>query len=270
MLILPIVNHGKVFNVQISLKNARKTNVKTRFNGINESEVIVNGKKFSDSSFNNDQIVDFIRFNSLNTPRNYQITTREGQDSNLYDSYEVGLPPSKVNDSLDSLYLSAVTDMRKEVPNKINKGYYVSLDKLGFNEYLTDDKIDKLKSIVATVRNTESWPVLFEQAGITDITSTINFLNVFDCTVVPGSTIDENYLKGLLDNFEKIHSRDFKQLNRYYNIAKGNHNVYKKLSQVHYTLHNEPYRLIQSQKQKAKTYKKTMNHNYKNNVGNDK
>ena len=148
--------------------------------------------------------------------------------------------------------------------DKNRKGYYVSLDQLGFNEYLTDDKIDKLKSIVASVRNTESWPVLFEQAGITDVISTIGFLNQFDCTVVPGSTIDENYLKGLLDSFEKIHSRDYKQLNRYYNIAKDNHNVYKKLSRVYSSMYNEPYRLIQSQKQKAKTYKKTKNYNHNN------
>ena len=264
MLILPIVNQGKVFNVQISLKNARKVQSKTRFQDAKESEVIVNGKKFSDSSFNNDQVVDFIRFNSLNTPRNYLVTTRNFQDQEYYDLYEVGLPPSKVNDSLDSLYLNAITDMRKEVPNKNRKGYYVSLDQLGFNEYLTDDKIDKLKSIVASVRNTESWPVLFEQAGITDVISTIGFLNQFDCTVVPGSTIEENYLKGLLDSFEKIHSRDYKQLNRYYNIAKDNHNVYKKLSRVYSSMYNEPYRLIQSQKQKAKTYKKTKNYNHNN------
>ena len=125
MLILPIVNQGKVFNVQISLKNARKVQSKTRFQDAKESEVIVNGKKFSDSSFNNDQVVDFIRFNSLNTPRNYLVTTRNFQDQEYYDLYEVGLPPSKVNDSLDSLYLNAITDMRKEVPNKNRKGYYV-------------------------------------------------------------------------------------------------------------------------------------------------
>ena len=149
--------------------------------------------------------------------------------------------------------------MRKEIPNKINNGHYISLSRIGFDEFLTDEKIEKLKSIVTSVRNTESWPVLFEQAGITDIVSTIDFLNYFDCTVVPGSTIDEKYLTGLLDNFEKIHSRDFKNLNKYYSIAKDNHNVYRKLSNVYKTIHDEPYRLIQSEKQRAKTYKKTRN-----------
>ena len=262
MLILPIVNNGKVFNVQVSLRNAKKTQKNTTLEAIKESEVIVNGKKFSDSSFNDDQIVDFIRYNSLNVARDYMVTTRDRQDSKYYDVYEVAMPPSKVNNNLDNLYLKAITDMRKEIPDSRNNGKYISLDRLGFNEYLTDEKLDRMKSIVTSVSNTESWPILFEQAGVADMASTINFLNIFDCTVVPGTTIDENYLTGLLDDFEKIHSRDFKSLNNYYNIAKGNREVYKKLSKVYTTLYKEPYRLIQSEKQRAKTYTKTMNHNY--------
>ena len=87
---------------------------------------------------------------------------------------------------------------------------------------------------------------------IADLVDTIDFLNIFDCTVVPASTINEEILTSILESFSKIKSRDFKGLNRYYNMAKENTNVYKKIVNVNKFLYNQPYRLIQSVKQREK------------------
>ena len=255
MVVLPIINRGKIFNVEIKLKDAKKIRKGIKYTNVSESEVLVNGKTLSDSKvYNEDTCLDFIRFNFLHTNYNnsYLVTTRNSNDSSFYDVYEIKKPPKYVNDALDRLYNKVLINMRKEVPDKKNNGYYVSLDDLGFNKYLTDDKIEQLKSIVTSVSNTDNWPILFKQAGIADLADTIDFLNVFDCTVVPSSTIYEDVLVGLIESFSKVKTRDFKGLNRYYNMAKENTNVYKKIVNVNKFLYNQPYRLIQSVKQREK------------------
>ena len=105
MLILPIVNKNRVLNVQVKLKGTEKIRSAIKFPGAPESDVIVNGKKLSESgAFNSREknaTINFIRNNSILYPRNYLVTTRMVADSDVYDVYEVGQPPRKVNDSLD-------------------------------------------------------------------------------------------------------------------------------------------------------------------------
>ena len=255
MVILPIINKGKIFNVEIKLKDAKKIITGIKYKDVSESEVLVNGKVLSESKvYNEDTTLDFIRFNFLHSSYidTYLVTTKNGLDSSFYDVYEIKKPPKFVNSALDNLYNKVLINMRKEVPNKKNNGYYVSLDDLGFNKYLTSEKIEQLKSIVTSVSNTDNWPILFKQAGIADLVDTIDFLNIFDCTVVPASTINEEILTSILESFSKIKSRDFKGLNRYYNMAKDNTKVYKKIVNINKFLYNQPYRLIQSVKQREK------------------
>ena len=68
MVILPIINKGKIFNVEIKLKDAKKIRTGIKYKDVSESEVLVNGKVLSESKvYNEDTTLDFIRFNFLHS-----------------------------------------------------------------------------------------------------------------------------------------------------------------------------------------------------------
>ena len=254
MLILPIVNRNRVMNVEIRLRNARKIKTDVFYRDANESDIIVNREKFSNSTFKNSREenapTDFIRSKSILYPRNFLVTTKQRTDSKNYDVYEIEQPPRKVNDCLDKLYGKAITDLRKKIPGVKNRGRYVSFEKLGMSEYLTDEKIAKLQRIVKEERDQSKWPELFEREGIADIGNTLNFINNFECTVVSDTTIPESSMKDTLKSLEIINTRDYKNLNNYYKMAKRNADIYTKISYINKIMYDKPLTLIQSEKQK--------------------
>lgn len=264
MLILPIVNRNRVLNVEVKLKNAGKIRTGVRFADASESEVIVNGKRFSDSAYKDVRsdaaTLEFIRTNSMRFRRNYLITTREEARSSAYDVYEVEQPPKKINDALDNLYVSAITDMRKEIPG-IKRGRYLSFEKLGIGEHLTDEKIELLQDIVTNVRDAREWPLLFEKAGVLDIVDTLEFLKLFDCTVVEDTTVAEDTLQGMVESLRKLNTRESRNLASYYNMALSNRDIYAKLSTVNKIIYDKPLTLIQSKRQKQKQLVKSMGEN---------
>ncbi len=269
MLILPIVNKNRILNVQITLKNAEKIKTKVSYKDASESEIIVNGKKLSESIYNDSKDyvspINFIRYNTMHYKRNYLVTTRQERDSKLYDVYEVAPPPQKVNDELDDLYGRVLTDMRKEIPGT-NNGKYLSFEKAGIGKNLSDDKIMKLQRIVKQERDSSKWPELFEKAGISDLDKTIDFLKNFDCTVVTDTTIPEDSLNDTLKALEIVHTRDSKSLRNYYNIALTNREIYSKLSYINQIIYNKPLNLIQSRNQKQKQLIKHIEEVQLNNV----
>lgn len=254
MLILPIVNRNRVMNVEIRLRNARKIKTDVFYRDANESDIIVNREKFSNSTFRDSKEenapTDFIRSKSILYPRNFLVTTKQRTDSRNYDVYEISQPPRKVNDSLDKLYGKAITDLRKKIPGVKNRGRYISFEKLGMSEYLTDEKIAKLQRIVKEERDQSKWPELFEKEGIADIGSTLDFINNFECTVVSDTTIPEDSMKDTLKSLEIINTRDYKNLNNYYKMAKRNADIYTKISYINKIMYDKPLTLIQSEKQK--------------------
>ena len=254
MLILPIVNRNRVMNVEIRLRNARKIKTDVFYRDANESDIIVNREKFSNSTFRDSKEenapTDFIRSKSILYPRNFLVTTKQRTDSRNYDVYEISQPPRKVNDSLDKLYGKAITDLRKKIPGVKNRGRYVSFEKLGMSEYLTDEKIAKLQRIVKEERDQSKWPELFEKEGIADIGSTLDFINNFECTVVSDTTIPEDSMKDTLKSLEIINTRDYRNLNNYYKMAKRNADIYTKISYINKIMYDKPLTLIQSEKQK--------------------
>ena len=256
MLILPIVNRRRVLNVEIKLKNSEKVRTGVILENTGESEVVVNGKKFTDSSYNNSSnskygVVDFIRNASIRNKKDFFITTRENSDSNKYDVYAVSQPHRKINRELDELYESVVTDMRKEIPG-IKRGRYISLEKLGIDKHLTDEKIALLQEIVKEERDQSKWPVLFAKAGISDLPETLSFVDMFDCQVVSDTTIPEDTIIDTISSLEPLQTKDYRNLKNYYQMAKDNAAVYKKLSTINNSLHSKPYNLIQSKRQKEK------------------
>lgn len=254
MLILPIVNRNRVMNVELRLRNAHKIKCNFWSEDVQESDIIVNREKFSNSSYKDSKEenapTDFIRSKSILYPRDFLVTTKQKADSKKYDVYRVNQPPRKVHTSLDKLYGKAITDLRKEIPGVKNRGRYVSFEKLGMNEYLTDEKIAKLQRIVKEERDQSRWPELFEKEGISDIGNTVDFINNFECTVVSDTTIPESSMQDTLKSLEVINTRDYKNLNNYYKMAKRNADIYTKISYINKIMYDKPLTLIQSEKQK--------------------
>lgn len=259
MLILPIVNKNRVLNVQVTLKDASKIKRGVNYEDAKSSDIIVNGSKFSDSKLSESKdynsIVNFVRSNTMLYRRSYLITTNNEAGTSLYDVYEVAPPPRKVNDKLDNLYGRVLTDMRKELPGE-NKGKYLSLEKIGLDEDLTDEKISKLQNIVERY-DSNMWPTLFQKEGIADLMDTIEFLRYFDCTVISDTTIPEESLQDSLKALSILKTRDFKQLNKYYEMALSNRRIYARLSYINKLVNDEPLNLIQSHRQKEKRLVKT-------------
>lgn len=260
MLILPIVNRKRVVNVEIKLKDASKVKKKVSFENANESEIIVNREKFSDSTFKNikedNAPTDFIRSKSILHPRSFLVTTKQENDSDLYDVYEVSQPPKKVNDSLDKLYGKAITDLRKEIPGVKDRGRYVSFKKLGFDKFLTEDKIASLQRIVKDERDSSKWPKLFKEAGISDLGDTVDFINTFECRIISDTAISEDSLEDTIKQLEVINTRDYRNLKSYYDMAKTNTDIYAKISYINKIIYDKPLSLIRSKEQSKQLIKK--------------
>jgi hypothetical protein len=260
MLILPIVNRNRVMSVQIKIKNAEKIRTEVRYDDADESEIIINTEKFSNSGFVNDKSktapIDFVRSRSLLYPRNFLITTKERDNSKYYDLYEVGQPLRKVNDGLDELYSKAITDMRMEVPGH-NRGRYISFKELGLDKDLTEEKIGKIQRIVKE-EDRSNWPRLFEEAGVSSIIDTINFINTFDARVISDTTIPEDSLNSVLKALEIINTRDSRNLRKFYNTALDNKEIYAKLSYINKIVYNRPF-LIKTKNERNKQLIKSIN-----------
>lgn len=243
-------------NVQIKLKNAEKIRRGVSYDDARESDIIVNREKFSESTFWNSKSesapTEFIRSKSILYPRNFLVTTKEQNDSSLYDVYEVGKPPMKVNDSLDRLYGKAITDLQQEIPGTQKRGRYVSFEKLGIGNHLSDEKIAKLQRIIKEERDSSLWPKLFQEEGIMDLQDTVSFINNFECIVLSDHSIPENSIQDTLKALAVINSRDYRNLKNYYEMAKNNTNIYTKISYISKIIYDKPLKLVSSESEKQK------------------
>lgn len=256
MLVLPIVNRRRIMNAKFEWKAKKKIREGVCFEDAEESEIIVNREKYSESSFKDSKEenapIDFIRSKSLLYPRDFLVTTKEAKNSNLYDIYEVAQPPKKVNANLDKLFSKVITDLRNEIPNEKSRGRYISLKDLGIDKHLTDEKIARLQKIVKEESDITQWKSLFTEADLIDLSETIDFLSHFECTIISDTSIPEDSLLDTLKALSSIKTRDYKNLKKYYDIAKSNAEIYTKISYINRLLYNKPFTLIQSKSQKQK------------------
>ena len=244
MMILPIIHNGKVIHVSISLP-CKKIRKEIRCKSIDQSEIIVNRKKFSESSFSEagdaKSTTDFIRAFSLLHPRNFLVVTSSDINSHLYDVYELEPPAKKVNDSLDELYGKLITDLRKEIPGVEKRGRYVSFKKLGFDDYFDELKIARLKKIINNVNDSSLWNELFQIEGVDNLIDFVNFLSNFKYTVLADYSLDIDHFKNTLHTFSNINTRDYRHLKRYYEIAKTNTEIFENIEIVFKIVYNKPF-----------------------------
>lgn len=266
MLVMPILNTSKdgiarIYNVEIRLKTAIKVKTETSIKDFEEADVIVNGSSFKKSIFNtknqeNNVIVNFIRNkNYRSNKKDFLITTRNYSNSSLYDLYSVEIPPRKVTTGLDNLYGKTIIDMQKEIPN-IKRGRYVALSKLGIDEHLTEERLAKLKYGSETAKDEKELEYLILSNNLGDLKATVDFIKLFDFQVISESTILESQVTDLINLLEKTHTREFRNLDSYYNMAKENKVIYKKLSKLNQILYGKPINLIQK-REKGKVFVKT-------------
>lgn len=261
MLIMPILNTSKngiskIYNVEVKLKTATKVKENTKLKGFEESDVIIGGTSFNKSIYNtknreDNVIVNFIRSSNYRNDRNdFLITTRSNSNSTLYDLYNVSIPPRKVTAGLDNLYGKVITDMQKEIPN-IKRGRYISLKDLGVCSHINNNRISSLKYIVDKSTDEENLKYLLLANSLGDLKSTIDFIKLFDFTIISEATVDENQIKDLVNSLQNTYTRDVRNLKRYYEIAKDNKEEYKKLSSLNKILYGKSINLIKS-KEKSK------------------
>lgn len=256
MLIFPIVNRKRVMNVELNIKNANKVKTGVRYDDANESDIIVNSEKYSNSVFNNSKLphgqIDFIRSKSILYPRSFLVTTKLHQTTSRYDVYQVPQPPKKVNESLDSLYSKSILDLQKEIPGKPNRGRYVSFKDIGLDDELSEDKIANLQKVIKEGNDKEEFGNKLKEAGVSDVVDIIDFFNTFTCTILSDSTIPEESLQDTLNALSPINTRDYRNLKKYYEMAKSNTEVYTKLSYASKIIYDKPLTLQQDKKQNQK------------------
>ena len=114
----------------------------------------------------------------------------------------------------------------------------------------TDEKIDKLQSVIREEQDQSKWPEIFEKEGIADIGNTLDFINNFECTVVSDTTIPETSMQDVLKSLSIVNTANFRQINKYYLMAQENAKIYRKISKINKIMYDKPLTLIQSERQK--------------------
>ena len=263
MLVMPIVNKGRIMNVEVSLKNVSKVRHNVYYEQASSSDIFLNRAKFSTSSFANyekDQkaqaSMDFIRARSLLNSGKLFVTTKNRRNSKFYDIYSIPFIPKKVNDSLDELYGRALLDLENEIPEAQKRGKYLSLKELKLDGYLTDDKILSFQQMIEKEKDSSNWSKLCKSKNILNLEEILEFLNNFEWVLLTEHSIPEESLKDTLKSLEAIHTRDYRNLKKYYEIAESNALIYMRLSYVYKIIHNKPFALIQAQKEKKEFIKR--------------
>ena len=137
--------------------------------------------------------------------------------------------------------------MKKEIPGKV-KGKYLSLKKLGVDKHITEEKMSKLRYIMETENKEDMNRVrdVCQLNGVSDLEKTLDFMRLFDCTIINEATLTEQQLTDMLNVLENINTRDAKNLARLYEIAKENKEVYGKLTTISKIVNGRPLNLIKS------------------------
>ena len=247
MVIMPILNTNKnnvtrIYNVEVKLRNATMVRESVQLKNMLESDIMIGGLSFNESIYNekkkeDNAMVNFIRNTNL----------RCHKDSDKYDLYSIEIPPKKVTSGLDNLLGRLLLDIQKRIPG-MKKGRYISLRRLGVEEHITNEKLEKLQYIVKNCKDKSRWKYLFFTNGISNLKDTLDFLNLFEFTIIDEATMKEEKFKEMLSIFSYTNGKDYKNLKNYYAIAKENQEVYQLLTYMNRLIYDKPLNLITSKK----------------------
>ncbi len=258
MVIMPILNTNKnnvtrIYNVEVKLRNATMVRESVQLKNMLESDIMIGGLSFNESIYNekkkeDNAMVNFIRNTNLRCHKDeFLITTRSHIDSDKYDLYSIEIPPKKVTSGLDNLLGRLLLDIQKRIPG-MKKGRYISLRRLGVEEHITNEKLEKLQYIVKNCKDKSRWKYLFFTNGISNLKDTLDFLNLFEFTIIDEATMKEEKFKEMLSIFSYTNGKDYINLKNYYAIAKENQEVYQLLTYMNRLIYDKPLNLITSKK----------------------
>ena len=187
--------------------------------------------------------------------RPYLLTTRYYLNSELYDIYEVQYPNDNKERSLDILYSKAIKDINNNIPNKNNRGRYISFDDIGLSDSINDEVLTKLQKIVTKEKDPSKWKELLEKENISYLYDILDNLNLYDYSIIKDSEVSEESISDSIKALSTINTRDYKNLKKYYNMAKSNTETYIKLSYINRILYGKSLKLIQMNNNQKKLIK---------------
>ncbi len=256
MLVLPIVNRNRILKVSIELKTSVKLN--DTIDGIEESDILVNKTSFNNSIYNTknidpQKIVQFIRNNNIMHKKDFYVSTKKNSNSQDYNVFKIENPPTKVSDGLDRLYGSSILDIKNEIPNNI-KGRFIDFKKLGIADNITVERLSKLEDIA---NNTNSnYRKTLEKNDLTDLIDTLEYLKLFNCTVIKNSSIKIEDFLNTLNILGTTNTPEYKELKKYYETALNNKEVYSLISKLYNIVYNESLNWIKSSDKSSKELKR--------------
>ena len=258
MLIIPIINNNKIKQVKIEFLKSYKTHERVNYKNIDTSDVILGSNSFKKSSYNTknqstSDIVDFIRTSSIHTPTNFLVSTKFYNNEHTYDLYQLELPPKKITIGLDNLYSSIILDLKNCMPDVV-KGKYIDLEKIGITKHITDEKLELLQFIASNLKYNDgsNYQKILKENDLDDLIETLKFIELFYCEIIPNTSIDLDTYKKVLEQMNKVNTKEAKDLTNFYNIAKNNEKAYYRLSKLYNIVYNETLHWIHSSKDKVK------------------
>ena len=255
MIVLPIVNRGRILNVEVTLKDVSKVGSKTSGLNINSSDIMIHNKKYNDSFYSKNvatpkTVMSFLRENGKIGKSNILVTTK-ANDKGLFDIYDIKYPREKVSDGFDNIIGTLLLDLKNESSSQ--KSRYLDLYKLGVFDLITDERLTHLEYLSQNMSNVNISKYI-EEHDLRGLFKLIQAMDMFEFTVISKSSITEEEFNSFTNFLEPTNSKDYNSLLNYYDLAKNNKNEYSKLSYIYKIINNKPLNLIQKKKEKIKVY----------------
>ncbi|MBR3161302.1 MAG: hypothetical protein IKF19_01055 [Bacilli bacterium] len=260
MLIFPVVcdDGREIRHFKISFVGI--TEEKSKVYDFPSSEVIARSVRFSNSSFNNgdrndieNKIVDFVRFfsshirhnnindESVDQENSFFVVTAANPETKFCKEYRLDLPPARLNHELDTLYGKLINDLRKEIPGSPARGRYVSFKDLGLDKYFSITNIAKIKKIIDISTDKSDCFQLFEKEGVSETVKLAKALADLEYRLFDDNTLPVDSFEKTLKALSVINTRDYRNLKRYYDIAKTNTEVLRRIVCVFELVYNRKF-----------------------------
>ncbi len=255
MIIMPILDKDKIYNVEIKLKDYFEDQNLGVFEKHYESDLIVNGQNYNDSSYNAknanlNSLVNFIRNNTIYMRSSYVLTSRRNEQGKMY-TYRIPAPPRKVTEGLDCLYGNIIQDMKKSIPQN-EKGRILSLKKLGVTDHIMEKDLKLVRKSTESSYITDKNDPRLKEKELYLLFATIEFLDLFDCTVLEDSTMDLKEFQSIQKAFLEFNSEEGRKINKYYHTALENANEYRKIQFLSKIMTGETFYWIKRGESKVK------------------
>ena len=246
MLVVPIINNGKIMNYEIKLRNQEIVNKdeigpNSPFARINSGEVYYKGrcysKWFEDKSFSKASVVDNIKNFSVQTNsenNNIFVSTKTYKNSPSFDIYKVGLPNLDTYYGIKELYGRMIDDIRRSVPDN-SKSRIISFKTLGIDRNIDYDKINLIKRINDEFTNAseETMDRIYTNNGVYNTVNLVRVItDVFGFKAVDTAHEDLGEYMAILNAENELNTDLGKKMQKKYDIAVDNTEVFNKIAKV--------------------------------------